>query len=101
MFSSGFRRESSGIHWELIGLSSGTLMIGVFGILRNFTNSPKFIVESDLVAHCGHRAEGAFIYTLVLTVAYLFDRVPDTLYQHRQGRCVLLGARDLIWEIPV
>ncbi len=24
-------------------------------------------VEADLVAHCGHRAEGAFLYTLVLT----------------------------------
>lgn len=27
---------------------------------------PGFL-EADLVAHCGHRAEGAFLYTLVLT----------------------------------
>ena len=60
-------------------------------------NEPGFM-EADLVAHCGHRAEGAFLYTLVLTdIATGWTECLPLLYRTQEAVIQALGrTRQLL-----
>jgi hypothetical protein len=60
-------------------------------------NEPGFM-EADLVAHCGQRAEGAFLYTLVLTdVATGWTECLPLLYRTQEAVIQALSyARQLL-----
>jgi hypothetical protein len=59
-------------------------------------------MEADLVAHCGHRAEGAFLHTLVLTdVATGWTECLPLLFRTQEAVVQALGRARRLLPMPL
>jgi len=70
--------------------------------LADWTETQPGFMESDLVAHCGHRAEGAFLYTLVLTdVATGWTECLPLLYRTQEAVIQALERARALLPMPL